>query len=153
MNLNQLILNKGETIMARKITFIEGRQSQNVVLTSKYFDLVAMSGIGMGNVPWTGYDVISKGDADDLVVKISLRQKMWDFDSWEEGDPPVAGEYTSSSIAWGFQSHGDPDPQMMIVVLGEAIEFKKQVDEYLQKEGHSMKDRPYGRPNGNRMIK
>jgi len=139
--------------MARRVTFLEGVTTQNIVLSSKYFDLIAQSSTGMGNVPWSGYKVQSKDEAEDLVVRINLDQDMWDIATWYEGKPPVVAQYTGSNIVWGFQSHGHPDPKMMIIVLKDAIKFKQQVDEFLRKEGHTMTDKPFGRPNGIRTIK
>jgi len=106
---------------------IKAARNDDVIISSDMFELVSTSGIGIDNTPWTGYDVISKGSASDLVVRLGLDSRMVDWDSWEEGDPPIANNYTGIYLSWGFGSHGHPDPRVMVEVLEEAMDFGAKV--------------------------
>jgi hypothetical protein len=109
-----------------KKLILESRDDKTV-LTSKYFDLVTESGIGIENTPWSGYQIISKGLAKDWVVEIRLNSNNPEF----KGEP-VRYKYHSSYISYGMRGDGNHDIEEFISVLEFAIDFKKEVDEYLE---------------------
>jgi len=109
---------------------IKAADNNDVILSSEYFDLVSRSGTGMGNVPWSSYEIYSKGLAEDLIVRIDLNNQNIDFNSWKEGEPPLKYIPYSICINWGFSSQGDPDVIGMITVLQEAMKFGNEVAEH-----------------------
>ena len=109
--------------------------SNEVVLTSKYFDLVKRSGMSIYNVPWNGYEVVSKGAAKDHVVGIDLDQKWVNYKDYEgQEDAVVNHTYTGCHINYGLPGRvrSDDDIEEFIKILEEALVFEEQIRRFFR---------------------
>ena len=101
----------------------------NVVISSEFFDLVKVSGVGMNNTPWSGLRVNSKGKAEEHVVEIRLDSK----DFYRFTGEPVRYEYRGAYVSYGLTGSVQSDEQIreFINVLEEALKFKAKVLDYI----------------------
>lgn len=91
--------------------------------------LIKEQGVGRDNTPYKALRVQSKGSADKHVVEVRL--KLGNFPNFE-GDP-VLYKYSGVYVSHGMRSQMDTleETEEYIQCLQSALEFAKQVEEYL----------------------
>ena len=105
------------------------KASQDVLLSSPMFDLVAISGVGRNNIPWSGMEVVSKGLAKKWVVEIRLDTRRFpNFDDEGLREKGVVFEYGGCYVNYGLRGRIDTHIEEFIEVLQAAKEFKDKLD-------------------------
>ena len=98
------------------------------ILTSKNFELVGKSGVGIENTPWTGLEVESKNIAKKHVVEVCLKSDFPDFKG-----KPVQYKYSGAYVSHGMRMQNDTLDETLeyAEVLKEAVRFAKDVEKWM----------------------
>ena len=99
--------------------------SRETIFEDEYFDFCIEHGIGMGDTPWTGLKVKSKGLADKYVVEIRLDYKGY----YPFNGEPIVYQYGDVQVAHGMRMKKDTldETREYIAVLEDAVDFAERV--------------------------
>lgn len=110
---------------------VEIRDNGEVLLSSKLFDLCVHKGTGVNNTSFVDLRVNPKGPARDWGVNVEINRVS----------PVFNGGYIECECASTYVTYAIPgnryhmDINEFIHCLQEAVNFKKEVDDFLHLEG------------------
>lgn len=132
-------IDKNRQVLAdikNKYSMNEDTEQVAALPKNEFFELRPIQGRDIYGVRWTGYAVESKGLADDLVVSIELSSKWGTHNDNVPKDSIIEEIYEYSYIKYGLPG-ARVNIEDFIMVLKAALDFEKQVDEYLGIPSHS----------------
>lgn len=108
------------------------------ILTSKNFELIKKSGLGIENTPWTGLEVESKNIAKKHVVEVRLKSDFPDFEG-----KPVQYKYSRAYVVHGMRMKEDSLKETLeyIDVLKEAVKFSEKIEKWMDKNPQWKRDK------------